>query len=206
MPISCPPTPCQQVAFPNRDTEPLSFQPAQSTGPAKLRKTSQCAPLHPSVDLRLLSSHPNWESPSPSPYSSRVGQLSPWLPSARLLSPSPSPNWTEVPIVSQSAPQRHPHFTAGAGRESPTLSRSTRSFSSSSSRRAAPISSCSRRFSCAHTTQSCGRAQCRPSPASSGLPGLPGLPGRPPAGGGRRALTQQREGRGGVGRDQAAAP
>lgn len=63
MPISCPQTPCQQVAFPNRDTQPLSFQPAQSTGPAKLRKTSQCAPLHPSVDLRLLSSHPNWEKP-----------------------------------------------------------------------------------------------------------------------------------------------
>lgn len=63
MPISCPPTPCQQVAFPSRSTQPLSFQPAQSTGPAKPRKTSQCAPLHPSVDLMLLSSHPNWEKP-----------------------------------------------------------------------------------------------------------------------------------------------
>lgn len=50
-------------SLPKQRHTTISFQPAQSTGPAKLRKTSQGVPLHPSVDLRLLSSHPNWEKP-----------------------------------------------------------------------------------------------------------------------------------------------
>lgn len=50
-------------------------------------------------------------------------------------------------------------------RPPPTLSRSTRSFSSSSSRRAARISSCSLRFSCAQRTPSCPLAGWgRPGP------------------------------------------
>lgn len=61
MSISRPPTPCQHTAFPSRSIQPLSFQPAQSTGSARPGKTSQCAPLHPNAGLRFLSSPPNWD-------------------------------------------------------------------------------------------------------------------------------------------------
>lgn len=61
MSISRTPTPCQHTAYPSRGMQPLSFQPAQSTGSARLGKTSQCAPLHPNVGLRFLSSPPNWD-------------------------------------------------------------------------------------------------------------------------------------------------
>lgn len=78
----------------------------------------------------------------------------------------------------------HPHSLARLGRRPrwpPTLSLSTRSFSSSSSPRAARISSCSRRFSCAQRTE-LPRAEwghCLPfHPPSSARPaGAPEAPG-----------------------------
>lgn len=70
----------------------------------------------------------------------------------------PGPGWAGVPT-------RHP----------PTLSRSTRSFSSSSSPRAARISSCSRRFSCAQRMElpAAGWDHLLPfgPPSSAGLSG-----------------------------------
>lgn len=80
-------------------------------------------------------------------------------------SPSPLPKLNGGSYCLSAELTQTPHFTARAGREPPTLSRSTRSFSSSSSRRAAPISSCSRRFSCAHTRAAGGTdAALRPPP------------------------------------------
>lgn len=77
----------------------------------------------------------------------------------------PGPGWAGVPT-------RHP----------PTLSRSTRSFSSSSSPRAARISSCSRRFSCAQRMELPAGRVGPPPPLLPSLlrgtqRGLPGLRG-----------------------------
>lgn len=58
-------TPCQHTAFPGRGIQPLSFQPAQSTGSARPRKTSQCTPLHLNVGLRFPSSPPNGDEALP---------------------------------------------------------------------------------------------------------------------------------------------
>lgn len=103
------------------------------------------------------------------------------------------PRKIEVPIVPQTDLHRHPPTSfprlGRRPRPPPTLSRSTRSFSSSSSRRAARISSCSRRFSCAQRTRSC-------RPAGRGLHHLlfPPFPLPPPRG--SPELPRQRARRG----------
>lgn len=79
---------------------------------------------------------PDMDTGSPSPI---------WKPCLQLLARS------EVTRVHS---RRHPQAQCpGRARSPPTLSRCTRSFSSSSSCRAARIASCSRRFSCAQTPE-----------------------------------------------------
>lgn len=102
----------------------------------------------------------------PSPSSPRRGTRSPPLFGA--MSPG-SPQHTGAPkLQSTPPPPDTPGHSTAQAASPPTLSRCTRSFSSSSSRCAARISSCSRSFSCAQTPE---LATGSPRPPG-GLPGL----------------------------------
>lgn len=148
--------------------------------------------------------------PLPPPTLPSRGKMPPKL---EPMPPIAPPNWTQAPMIPPKptlidTPTSLPRL----GRRPcppPTLSRSTRSFSSSSSRRAARIASCSRRFSCAQRTGSCpraGRGRRLPFrlPSSAGLAGAPGTPGAASRAGRRSARRGPGRGGGCGGADSAA--